>query len=413
MRNIAHRLLPAGWPVLIVSLVLYLGLSFYQINLPGLHYDEAFEAVPAIQLLQGQPVTAFEESSISINNRQFPLMTQDYIGTLNLYGVIPFILLLGPTPAALRTMSILVGALTLVSTYAVANRLTGQRWAGSLAALLLAVDPTFVFWNRQGVFVTGVTATLGMLATYAWLRRIQGGGMRWSALGAFLFGVGLYAKFLFLWLIGALAGATLLLSLPWLLSQWRSLWSQAKKVLFRKVLLPGYLFLFGCLPLLIYNFQTGGTLQSINQNAVTSYYGVNNLAVGNNLLTRLGQFGTLLDGGHLWYLGDIFRNPLGPLLFGVVGLLTIIITTRNAALPQDTSRQIPANRVALFPLLVILLVLLASIVTVSALWVTHFAILMPWPAWPWLPASGLLVAGQSPGKKYYICWQRSASGCCW
>src|SRR5688572_31983959 len=35
-------------------LILYTGLSLYQIELPGLHYDEAFEAAPALQMLLGQ-----------------------------------------------------------------------------------------------------------------------------------------------------------------------------------------------------------------------------------------------------------------------------------------------------------------------------------------------------------------------
>jgi hypothetical protein len=38
------------------------------------------------------------------------------------------------------------------------------------------------------------------------------------------------------------------------------------------------------------------------------------------------------------------------------------------------------TKIALFPFLIIILVILASIGTVSALWPTHFALLMPWPA---------------------------------
>ena len=94
-------------------LALYTMLSLYQINLPGLHYDEAFEAVPAMQLLRGLPVTAFRNSGIQLGGQLFPFMTQDYIGAVNTYMAIPFIALFGPTPAALRIMSILVGAITI------------------------------------------------------------------------------------------------------------------------------------------------------------------------------------------------------------------------------------------------------------------------------------------------------------
>ena len=52
-------------------LSLYAGLSFYQIDLPGLHYDEAFEAVPALQILLGQPVVAFRGGRLVFSWAEF------------------------------------------------------------------------------------------------------------------------------------------------------------------------------------------------------------------------------------------------------------------------------------------------------------------------------------------------------
>jgi hypothetical protein len=318
----AARLNRSAWfyaACLLIILLLYGLLSFYQITLPGLHYDEAFEAVPAVQLLQGQPVTAFRESGLTLVGQTFPLMTQDYIGALNTYAALPFIALFGPTPTALRTMSIITGALTLLLTTALATRLTRQRWVGLTAALLLAVDPTFIFWNRQGVFVTAVTATIGIAATYCWLRRFEsnrqiqpksqkeemlskpspepvegdfgfgklsqrfskesktivldssphlptpsgketasrpagrGGAIsspllgervrvRGGLAGAFLFGLGLYAKFLFLWLIFALVGAVILLNLDWLIKNRRGLGDAIKQISIGEVISWGIAF---------------------------------------------------------------------------------------------------------------------------------------------------------------------------
>jgi 4-amino-4-deoxy-L-arabinose transferase-like glycosyltransferase len=194
-------------------------LSFYQIDLPGLHYDEAFEAVPALQLWRGQPVATFRHSGLTLNGRTFPLMTQDYIGAINTYAALPFIAILGPTPVAPRSMSMLVGAITLALTYLLTYQLSGSRRAGLSAALLLAVDPTFIFWNRQGIFVTAITATIGLAATWCWLRRWQGGSALWTVAGAFLFGLGIYTKLLFLWLIAALVGAIILINLPRLIKR--------------------------------------------------------------------------------------------------------------------------------------------------------------------------------------------------
>lgn len=365
---------PYRYAFLAAALALYAALSLYQINLPGLHYDEAFEAVPALQLLTGRPVTAFRNSGLAINGRLFPWMTQDYIGALNTYAAIPFIALLGPTPAALRVMCVLFGLATVWLAFALTRALTTSDRAGLAAALLLAMNPTFIFWSRQGIFVTSITAPIGLAAALCWLRRLQTGKLRWSIAGAFLFGLGLYAKLLFVWLIAALAGAALLLNLS-RLTGWQSLF---RRVTLREILAAGAALLLGCAPLLAYNVQTAGTLLNITANAQTSYYGVNNLAFGPNLLERLRQFGVFLNGSHLWYLGEVITNNLFPAVLGGVLVGIVILATRSrrpAAAPNPA-----AVRAALFPFLVMGLVVLFSIQTVSALWVTHFALLMPWPA---------------------------------
>jgi hypothetical protein len=370
-------------------ILLYAALSFYQINLPGLHYDEAFEAVPALQLWQRQPVTAFRNSGFALGGHTFPLMTQDYIGAINTYAAIPFIAMLGPAPAALRVMSILLGAITLGLTYLLTGQLSGSRRAGLMAALLLAVDPTFIFWNRQGIFVTATTAAIGLAATLCWLRRWQGGSAAWTIAAAFLFGLGIYAKLLFVWLIIALVGAIVLINLPELIKRSTSQprfsnpAGMVRSAKFGPAEILGAIlaFLAGCWPLLVYNIQTGGTFLSLSQNAATSYYGVNNLALGPNLLERLKQFTILLNGSHLWYLGQVVSNPIPVLIFGALALVILI---KAAWLPTFTSEHklnhFTPLQIALFPFLVIALVILASIGTVSALWITHFAILMPWPA---------------------------------
>ncbi len=372
LSTILRKILP-----LIGILPIYAALSLYQLDLPGLHYDEAFEAVPALQLILGQPLTAFRNSGLQIGGQRFPFMTQDYIGALNTYAALPFIAVLGSTPTALRIMSVLVGAGTLWLAYALSVALTGGRGIGLIAALLLAVDPTFIFWNRQGIFVTAITAAIGLAATLCWLRRAQNGSSRWSVCGAFLFGLGLYAKFLVVWLIAGLVGAVVLLNLRQVIkspmhaiSRWQPHRSE--------FLLSVAAFGLGCWPLVAYNLQTGGTILSIAQNSQISYYGVENLALGPNLIERLKQFGTVLNGSHLWYLGKIVSNPLPLVSLALVlgGVVLITIRIHQAG----STRLTNSAKFALFPFLVIGLVILASIGTVSALWVTHFAILMPWPA---------------------------------
>jgi hypothetical protein len=172
------------------ALALYLGLASYQLGLPGLHYDEAAEAgVNAMQLLTGAPVTAFRESALTLGRWRLPLMVQDYIGALNVYLALPVLALTGIGVPNLRSLAILTGLLTLLLLARLLqewgawearqenpqaakhplDNLDSPNGAGgsdekfaprpsSLAPLfavtLLAASPSFIFWSRQGIFVT-------------------------------------------------------------------------------------------------------------------------------------------------------------------------------------------------------------------------------------------------------------------
>ena len=347
-----------------VALVLFVGLTSYQLGLPGLHYDEAFEAMPAMQLLLDQPVTTFRGNGVQFGDHLFPLMTQDYIGAINTYAAIPFFFLLGISPTSLRLMTIVVGLLTLWLTYRLADSFYGAP-ASSIAALLLAVNPTFIFWSRQGVFVTSVTAAIGLGVVLMGLCWWRTGAQRYAVIGAFLLGLGLYAKFLFLWFILALGLAVVLLNL----GRWRYI---GNRLLRAPVCWCVLAFLLGCAPLIAYNFQTGGTLRSVGENLATSYYGTNNLAFFPNLLERVKQFVAVLTGSHFWYLGGTYANWISLVVF--LASLGVSLGLLVAGATRGQARRV------LFPFVVIGGIILASCATVSALWVTHFAILSPWPS---------------------------------
>ncbi|MGQ9502314.1 MAG: ArnT family glycosyltransferase [Anaerolineae bacterium] len=353
------------------ALLLYLIVAVWQLELPGLHYDEAFDVLPAMQLVLGQPVTTFRDNGILLGGWQLPLMTQDYIGALHTYMALPLFLILGPSVLSVRLTTIVLGILTLYLVYRLAGALVTPL-AGGIAAWMLALDPTFVFWSRQGVFVTSVTAALGLAAAWAWLRWWRSDSLPYAIVGAFLFGLGLYAKLLFLWLMVGLALAAFVV----MVFQFRGRLPEAVRCRMQKRINRSTFvwcvlgFLAGCAPLVAYNVQVGGTIKNIAENLTVSYYGTNNLAYLANLMTRGKQMLVVLIGGHLWYLGGSYDNWLAPLALAA-GFTGLIWAMRRA--PQ-------LGYGALIPFIVILGVLLSSCATVSALWVTHFAILVPWPA---------------------------------
>ena len=80
--------------------------------------------------------------------------------------------------------------------------------------MLLAVNPAFIFWSRQGIFVTNLTALIFMASLLTGLRWWELRRPRDLWLTAFLWGLGIYAKLLFVWAIGAML---VVAALAWLL----------------------------------------------------------------------------------------------------------------------------------------------------------------------------------------------------
>jgi hypothetical protein len=399
-----------------LALVLFLILGAYQLQLPGLHYDEAKEAgLNAMQLVTGQSLTAFRDAAIQIGPWRLPLMVQDYIGALNPLLAVPFLAVAGlghssPDRAvvALRWLPLLIGALTLVLTCCVARYLGGLLAAAS-AALLLAVNPAFVFWSRQGVFVTNLTSLFFMAALLT--------GLRWWHerrpsdlwLAALFCGLGLYAKLLFVWALGAMAIVAIAV---WLIAAalrrapapdvrpvprrahgadglepvappaFHSTFPFTASIL-RPWLVAALFFLLPLVPLIIFNLRTEGTLLSVFGNLGHSYYGVNNRAYLPNLSTRLQEFAALLRGDFFWYLGEVYANPYtAPVLaFLVLAATTAwlagLARARRLPVPAVAPGR-PANPPAfLLPVALIVLIVAQSAFTVSDLFITHYSLLLP------------------------------------
>lgn len=362
---------------LLLLCALYLALAGYQLGLPGLHYDEAKEAgVNAVELLTGAPVTAFREATVTLFGTELPLMVQDYIGSLNVYLTLPFLAATGIGVPNLRFLPVLLGLLALLlleraisEWLALLRRQTGPppiSGAGLIAVALLAASPSFVFWNRQGIFVTNATLPCVYAALWLALRWLRTGHTRPLLPAAFAAGLALYAKLLAVWVVAP----TVLLVGGWLLLGRREKGKTISPTAIRRphVTLPRLTVaaaagLLPLLPLLIFNLQTGGTFASIGGNLGTSYYGVDNAALLSNLPVRLGQVVDVLQGNHLWYLGGVHANGLAPWLAGA-GLL--------AALLHPGGR-----RIVLLPLALAGLAVAASLFTVSDLFITHFALLHP------------------------------------
>ena len=138
-----------------LCLALYLGLAAAQIELPGLYYDEAADAVPAVQILAGQPIDALRGATVSLFGLTLPLMIFDYVGPWNTYLLLPIFQVFGVSVAGLRGLTIGAGALTIVLAYLFTREFAGRSVALA-TTFLLAVSPAFVWWTREGIHVTSI-----------------------------------------------------------------------------------------------------------------------------------------------------------------------------------------------------------------------------------------------------------------
>lgn len=308
---------------------------------------------------------------------RLPLMIVDYVGALNTYALLAYFKLGGISVPTMRLWPITVGAVILWLTYRLGARAAGER-AGLLAALLLAVQPSHIFFTRQGIYVTNTTIafSLGILLALAQLART--GQRQWWWLAAFLAGLGLWAKFIMLWPLVATAA---LAPIAWALRRPLEIKIADDfhpRDLLRPAALVGALaaFLLGLAPLLLFNLQTGATVRHFLGTFGHSYYGVANTHYLTNLTTRLDQLGDYLRGDHFWYLGGNFRDALAlpvwlvGLGIGVAALLWPLISSRQRALALR----------ALFFYAFTALLLLQSPLTPTALWYTHLAMFSPYLA---------------------------------
>ncbi len=361
-----------GW--LIAAGALYVALAAYQLGLPGLHYDEAKEAgINALELLNGMPVTAFRGATLDVAGLRLPLMVQDYIGALNVYLALPFLALSGVGVPNLRILPVLTGLAGLflveraVSEWVArgrsertseGRRLATQISLGGLAAVtLLAASPSYVFWSRQGIFVTNLMQPLCSLMIWQGLRWLRTGRRDALMLAAFAAGLALYAKLLAVWVIAPFA----LLAAGWWAARRMKGDPAAPPLSAGTVVAAALAFVLPLLPLALFNVQSGGTLSSVLQNAGRSYYGVNNLAIVDNLGVRLSQLVQVLRGDQFWYLGGSYANAIAPWL-ALAALAAGILLAPRRTLP-------PAGLLAAGVLL--------SVFTISDLFVTHYALLQP------------------------------------
>lgn len=381
------------WPVF-PGVAVFLTLCLYQLDLPGLYYDEALDLTPMLAWLHG----GTPELLRGIGLGDLPVMLLDYMGSLGGYVALPFIAMWGSGYVAARLQPILFSALTIVLVY-----LLARRWFGTsiaiVAALLLSAQPSYVWFSRQGISVTSV------MTVFAWasllLLPVAGGQrspsvsrsrLRWLLTGIML-GLGLWAKLPFLWWL-------MMLTMMATLYVVRGLRQQGGVAIRRDPVWHGVLplgagFALGAAPLIYYNIMgllregTPYTLALVFGSLFkpTQQFGVDNLDFLTNLGTSWSNFKVFIDGSYFWYNGVTYSN-----IYALPALAVALVLGALLALSRPERWRWLAVALAL-PVAVFM-----GSFTVSGQWATHFFIISGLPqvllacaavwAGEWLMAAG-------------------------
>ncbi len=326
-----------------LACLVFLAIALYQLTLPGLYADEAFDVIPAMQIVLGHSVELQRNVGLHLFGLSLPLMSSsDYQGVTSTYLVLPFFAMFGINVVSLRLMTVSVGVLGIILTFFLARRWFGSNVA-RLSVLMLATSPAWVFWSRLGVYVVSQVMPIAagsLIAFTAWVRRRPFASRNAPLyLGMFLLGLGLTTKILFIWFIAAMP---LLVVILYGRSLWESRrdWLRERGHWLQLAFMSALSFCAGASPFILYNILSGGTFDLIRStlSAPGTSNGIDNSALLRNLWTRVDNFRELLDGGYFWFQavpGTSHANPLTPSLFVIsaAGLLVMILLSRARTTP--------------------------------------------------------------------------------
>jgi hypothetical protein len=174
---------------------------------------------------------------------EIPVMLMSYVGSMKAWIYNGIFLVTPPGPLALRLPMMLAGAASIWLFFRLLDDLHGRRaaWTG---AALLATDTTFVLTDAID-FGPAALQHLFLLGGLVCLLHFHRGRGEWLlAAASFLFGLGLWDKALFAWLLtGVACGA--LFAFP------RALWMHARSR--RTVAMAAAAFAAGAFPLIQFN----------------------------------------------------------------------------------------------------------------------------------------------------------------
>jgi len=354
-----ERFLVAG------ALVSFLLIGCLWIRYPGLQYDEALFAVAAYPGMPGSSIY-----SIDLFDRPVSVMVLPYLGALKGWIYRPIMEAMPRSAATARVPALLLGALTIFLLYRIARPRMGA--GAALAAVwFTASDPTFLFTTRMDwgpVVLQRLCLALGCLLLLLLHERRQA---RYTFAAFFVFGLGLFDKITFHWLLLGLGVAGLVVFPRELRQGWRVRW----------LALAAAGFLLGASPYISYQFSGHASALALSLERRPSEY------VRKYAMLRDSLNGTVLQGWLTPLTSETVAEPPDALAHALYGLSDFrgtrkswfLIALLASLLLLPLSLRTRFRRVLLFVLLFCLAALAQMALLVDAGSAHHFVLIYPFP----------------------------------
>jgi 4-amino-4-deoxy-L-arabinose transferase-like glycosyltransferase len=207
---------------------------------PGVQNDEALFGQVLYKPISGQYF-------INIFGAHIPIMLMTYLGCLKSWMYKAVFKLWPPSVLSIRVPVLVIGAITIWLFWLFARQTVGNR-AAAVSTILLATDGTFLVTTCFDWGPVALQHFLMIAGVLALISFYQTGREKMLALGFFLFGLGLWDKALFSWILGGLSIATLVVFPAELRRQFN----------WRRLTIAGLSLTMGAFPLLCYNVQQDG-----------------------------------------------------------------------------------------------------------------------------------------------------------
>ncbi|GEM_PF-3602295 len=233
------------WLICTAASILFCLLTLQHLRLPGPNTDEVFTAAPAVNFYNNtnhSEPPQIDPSIVPIFGRGLPLMLMTYVGGVQTFLYVPVFLLFGDSIEVVRVVPIVLAVIALWFAYFL-FKYAFDRTVAVIAVFITVADPGFVFFVGRDFGPPALALLCKTAGLYFLLRWWRGKSTGYLMLASFVWGIGVYHKADFLWIIGATVVSALLLY-----------YRELKTRLSLRVLLgAAAMFCFGALPFLVMN----------------------------------------------------------------------------------------------------------------------------------------------------------------